>query len=193
MKIIVLCILSFISGRALSLHISSPNLNLLSRYSSQRLFPTGWKCYGRGSSSTLKFEKSDSGTVNLVGEDAATFDIQKQNPIAWSQFLIAVSGVLGSLFYVWIYNGGPQLGDAYKDIMESISGGNSTLTITFMLAFFAFCHSGLASLRPYGENIVGARVWRYIFAIVSLPLAFSSIVYFINHRYGISLLVCVPL
>jgi zeta-carotene isomerase len=57
-----------------------------------------------------------------------------------------------------------------------------------MLGFFAVCHSGLASLRPFAEEIIGARAWRVIFALVSLPLAFSSIVYFINHRYdGIQL------
>lgn len=139
----------------------------------------------------LSFEKnsdnptsSSSGSSSsvLVGEDAATFDLAEQKPIAWIQFLIAVSGVLGGLFYVWLYEGGPQLGQAFKDVMENIAGGDSTLAITFMLAFFAICHSGLASLRPLAEEIVGPRVWRYIFAIVSLPLAFSSIVYFINHR-----------
>eukprot|EP01036_Dinobryon_divergens_P024892 gene24892-33384_t len=143
----------------------------------------------------LSFEKnsdnpSSSGSSSgvLVGEDAATFDLAEQKPIAWIQFLIAVSGVLGGIFYVWLYEGGPQLGQAFKDVMENIAGGDSTLAITFMLAFFAICHSGLASLRPLAEEIVGPRVWRYVFAIVSLPLAFSSIVYFINHRYdGIQL------
>lgn len=138
----------------------------------------------------LNFEKnSDSPTSSsgssssvLVGEDAATFDLTEQKPIAWIQFLIAVSGVLGGLFYVWLYESGPQWGQAFKDITENIAGGDSTLAITYMLAFFAICHSGLASLRPLAEEIVGPRVWRYIFAIVSLPLAFSSIVYFINHR-----------
>jgi zeta-carotene isomerase len=37
--------------------------------------------------------------------------------------------------------------------------------------------------RPWGEEIIGARAWRVLFAWVSLPLAFSCIVYFINHRY----------
>mmetsp|Transcript_33640 Transcript_33640/g.48807 ORF Transcript_33640/g.48807 Transcript_33640/m.48807 type:complete len:360 (-) Transcript_33640:76-1155(-) len=137
----------------------------------------------------LSFEPNrESETLVLVGEDAAKFDLSQQNPTAWIQFFVAVSGVLGSLFYVWLYSSGPQLGEQFKNWMESIAGGDSTLTITYMLFFFAICHSGLASLRPYAEQIVGARVWRYIFALVSLPLAFSSIVYFINHRYdGIQL------
>jgi len=134
----------------------------------------------------LNFEKNSDGPISsssaLVGEDAATFDLSEQKPIAWIQFLIAVSGVLGGIFYVWLYESGPQWGQAFKDIIESVAGGDSTLAITYMLAFFAVCHSGLASLRPFAEEIVGPRVWRYIFAIVSLPLAFSSIVYFINHR-----------
>ena len=38
------------------------------------------------------------------------------------------------------------------------------------------------------QQIIGERAWRVLFALVSLPLAFSSIVYFINHRYdGIQL------
>jgi zeta-carotene isomerase len=67
--------------------------------------------------------------------------------------------------------------------MEGLAGGDSTLTITYMLGFFAVAHSGLASLRPAGEQIIGARAWRVLFALVSLPLALSCIVYFINHRY----------
>merc|ERR1711983_393703 len=42
-------------------------------------------------------------------------------------------------------------------------------------------HSGLAGLRPYGEEIIGSRSWRVIYASVSLPLALSCISYFINH------------
>ena len=141
--------------------------------------------YGIQSEGTKLFFEKNSGapSVDFVGEDAASFDLSSQKPIAWIQFLIAVSGVLGGLFYVWLYDQGPQLGQLFKDTIERIAGGDSTLTITYMLAFFAVCHSGLASLRPFAEEIVGPRVWRYIFAIVSLPLAFSSIVYFINHRF----------
>ena len=50
-----------------------------------------------------------------------------------------------------------------------------------MLTFFAVSHSGLAGLRPYAEEIVGARAWRVVFALVSLPLALSCLSYFVNH------------
>lgn len=33
------------------------------------------------------------------------------------------------------------------------------------------------------ERIVGARAWRVVFALVSLPLAATCIIYWINHRY----------
>ena len=50
-----------------------------------------------------------------------------------------------------------------------------------MLLVFAVTHSGLAALRPYAEEVVGARAWRVVFATISLPLALSCISYFINH------------
>jgi uncharacterized membrane protein len=34
-----------------------------------------------------------------------------------------------------------------------------------------------------GEDLIGARVYRVIFAAISLPLAVAAVVYFINHRY----------
>jgi hypothetical protein len=35
-----------------------------------------------------------------------------------------------------------------------------------------------------GEALVGARAYRVLFALVSLPLALVCVVYFINHRYS---------
>lgn len=52
-----------------------------------------------------------------------------------------------------------------------------------MLLGFAIAHSGLAALRPRGEKWLGARLYRILFALVSLPLAVLLIIYFINHRY----------
>lgn len=52
-----------------------------------------------------------------------------------------------------------------------------------LLVVFAIAHSGLASLRPYGEKIIGPRLYRVLFALVSLPLATVLIIYFFNHRY----------
>jgi len=52
-----------------------------------------------------------------------------------------------------------------------------------LLATFAIAHSGLAALRPRAEKIIGARLYRVFFALVSLPLATCLIIYFFNHRY----------
>jgi len=48
---------------------------------------------------------------------------------------------------------------------------------------FAIAHSGGAALRPWAEKYIGPRVYRIIFALVSLPLAVILIIYFFNHRY----------
>jgi uncharacterized membrane protein len=48
---------------------------------------------------------------------------------------------------------------------------------------FALAHSGGAALRPWAEKHIGARSYRIIFALVSLPLAVVLIIYFFNHRY----------
>jgi uncharacterized membrane protein len=52
-----------------------------------------------------------------------------------------------------------------------------------LLGVFAIAHSGLAALRPQGEKLIGARAYRVLFALVSIPLASVLIIYFINHRY----------
>ena len=52
-----------------------------------------------------------------------------------------------------------------------------------MLLGFAITHSGLAALRPWGEKRIGPRLYRILFALVSLPLAVVLIIYFFNHRY----------
>jgi uncharacterized membrane protein len=52
-----------------------------------------------------------------------------------------------------------------------------------LLLGFAVAHSGLASLRVRGEAIIGARLYRVLFALVSIPLAVILVVYFFNHRY----------
>ena len=52
-----------------------------------------------------------------------------------------------------------------------------------LILLFAIAHSGLASLRIKAEQIIGARAYRVIFALVSLPLAAAMLIYFFNHRY----------
>lgn len=98
---------------------------------------------------------SDMSERELIGEDAATFSLAQQSFQEWGTFLVAVGGIISFLFYVWIYSGGPLLGDKFKEVMEGLAGGDSTLTITYMLLFFAVSHSGLATVRPAAEKIVG--------------------------------------
>ncbi|MEM9539483.1 MAG: NnrU family protein [Cyanobacteria bacterium P01_E01_bin.42] len=52
-----------------------------------------------------------------------------------------------------------------------------------LLSGFAIAHSGLAGLRSWGEDKIGARLYRVFFALVSIPFATVLIVYFFNHRY----------
>lgn len=59
----------------------------------------------------------------------------------------------------------------------------SHFTMFGLLVGFAIAHSGLAALRSWGEARIGARLYRVLFALVSLPLATVLIIYFINHRY----------
>ena len=51
-----------------------------------------------------------------------------------------------------------------------------------LLVGFAVLHSGLAALRIKGEALIGARAYRVLFALVSLPAAGLLIIYFFNHR-----------
>lgn len=60
---------------------------------------------------------------------------------------------------------------------------SSHLVMSILLLGFAIAHSGLAAFRPWGEKYIGARLYRVLFALVSLPLAIVLIIYFINHRY----------
>jgi uncharacterized membrane protein len=62
------------------------------------------------------------------------------------------------------------------------------LTVSHLVMFglllgFAIAHSGLAALRSQGEKLVGARLYRIFFALVSIPFAVVLIGYFIQHRY----------
>ena len=55
--------------------------------------------------------------------------------------------------------------------------------ILALLLGFAVAHSGLAALRSWGESKIGARLYRVLFALVSIPFATILIIYFFNHRY----------
>ena len=59
----------------------------------------------------------------------------------------------------------------------------SHFMILGLLVGFAIAHSGLAAMRPWAEKHIGPRLYRILFAGVSLPLAVILIIYFFNHRY----------
>jgi len=52
-----------------------------------------------------------------------------------------------------------------------------------LLLGFAVIHSGGAALRVWGEERIGARAWRLLFAALSIPSAVLVIGYFLAHRY----------
>jgi uncharacterized membrane protein len=52
-----------------------------------------------------------------------------------------------------------------------------------LLVVFALIHSGGASLRAWGEERIGARLWRLLFAGLSIPSAVVVVGYFLAHRY----------
>ncbi|XP_051149713.1 15-cis-zeta-carotene isomerase, chloroplastic-like [Andrographis paniculata] len=119
--------------------------------------------------------------TSLVGEDSAKFDPSQQKVSSWLYF----SGVLGLVLYVlnvtWIDNS-TGFGKSYIDAVSRISDSPEVVMLVLTL-IFAVVHSGLASLRDTGEKLIGERAYRVLFAGLSLPLALSTIVYFINHRY----------
>jgi zeta-carotene isomerase len=103
---------------------------------------------------------------------------------SWIKFSAATGFVLIALSYLWFIPGGPAWGDVFLDGTQAAIGTTDpAATIFAMLTIFAVAHSGLAGLRPYAEEIVGARAWRVVFACVSLPLALSCISYFVNHAH----------
>lgn len=120
-------------------------------------------------------------TEFLVGEDSAEFDLSKQKISSWIYFTAILGIVLFVLNVAWIDNS-TGFGKAFIDAVSSVSDSHEVVMLTLTL-IFAVVHSGLASLRDTGERIVGERAYRVLFAGISLPLAVSTVVYFINHRY----------
>jgi zeta-carotene isomerase len=131
---------------------------------------------------------SDRTNDLMIGEDAGVFDIQKEEwgklgERGWFTFSVAVGTILTAVAILWIY---PPTGyaDDFLAGLEEFTGGNNPHLVTLCFGIiFPIVHSGLASLRPLGEQVVGARVWRVIFAFPSLCLAYSWITYFIAHAH----------
>jgi zeta-carotene isomerase len=184
------CIRSSICSRQSRSHIRSR----IQRRASQEpppppLLPQGGEQGGFVNPVGLVVRSQASSRVGdlFVGEDAAMFDWADEKMGAlggrdWLTFFAAVGTILSALAVLWIYPA-TGYGDDFLAWLEGAVGGNSHLvTLAFGLIFPAV-HSGLASLRPYGERVVGKRTWRVIFAWPSLCLAYSWIMYFIAHAH----------
>ena len=59
----------------------------------------------------------------------------------------------------------------------------TSLIILLLILIFAVIHSGGAALRGKAESIMGPRLWRLCFVLLSLPSAVILISYFLAHRY----------
>lgn len=112
-------------------------------------------------------------------EDAAYFSLSKETVVSWMIFGAAVSVVLASLYVLWIRSDTGYCDD-FLAIFEQLDPHLATLALGLI---FSVAHSGLAALRPRAETIVGPRAWRVFFALVSLPLAYAWIIFFVVHRY----------
>jgi len=135
----------------------------------------------------LESQSSDRSADPMVGEDAGMFKWTDEKMGAlgdrnWLTFIAAVGAILSVLGVLWIYPS-TGYGDDFVAYLERLAGGNSHLVTLAFGLIFPIVHSGLASLRPYAEQLTGARLWRVIFASCSLPLAYSWIVYYISHAH----------
>ncbi|KAJ8755261.1 hypothetical protein K2173_019059 [Erythroxylum novogranatense] len=117
----------------------------------------------------------------FVGEDSAVFDLGDQKLSSWIYFSVILGVVLFVLNVVWIDNS-TGYGKEFIQAVSALSDSPEVVMLILIL-IFATVHSGLASLRDVGEKFIGERAFRVLFAGVSLPLAVSTVVYFINHRY----------
>ncbi|XP_016196953.1 15-cis-zeta-carotene isomerase, chloroplastic [Arachis ipaensis] len=118
---------------------------------------------------------------SLVGEDSAAFELGQQKLSSWVYFSVILGTVLFVLNVAWI-DDSTGFGKAFVDAVSGVSDSHEVVMLILIL-IFACVHSGLASLRDSGEKLIGERAYRVLFAGISLPLALSTIVYFINHRY----------
>lgn len=67
-------------------------------------------------------------------------------------------------------------------VLAPVSQHSSWVMLALLLGF-AVLHSGGAALRSWAEERIGARAWRLIFALASVPAAGLLIAYFLAHRY----------
>ncbi|CAM8918082.1 unnamed protein product [Rhodiola kirilowii] len=136
---------------------------------------------GRASIEGERDNTADDDDLLLIGEKSAEFDLGKQKITSWIYFGLVLGVVLFVLNVIWIDNS-TGFGKDFVDAVGSISDSHEVVMLLLIL-IFAGVHSGLASVRDAGEKLIGERAFRVLFAGLSLPLAVSTVVYFINHRY----------
>jgi zeta-carotene isomerase len=130
---------------------------------------------------------SDRSNDLMIGEDAGTFSINDEEwgelgESGWFTFSAAVGTILTAVAVLWVYHP-TGYSDDFVAFLETIAGGNPHIVTLLFGIIFPLVHSGLASLRPLGEQVVGARIWRVIFAFPSLCLSYTWITYFISHAH----------
>eukprot|EP00529_Nitzschia_sp_RCC80_P020328 CAMPEP_0113515098 /NCGR_PEP_ID=MMETSP0014_2-20120614/40759_1 /TAXON_ID=2857 /ORGANISM="Nitzschia sp." /LENGTH=403 /DNA_ID=CAMNT_0000411635 /DNA_START=102 /DNA_END=1313 /DNA_ORIENTATION=+ /assembly_acc=CAM_ASM_000159 len=138
---------------------------------------------------TVSVPSEDWGNDLQIGEDAGTFDIRSEEwgqlgERGWATFTAAVATILTAVAVLWVVPSTGYSDDFVHFLETDVANGNPHIVTLIMGIIFPIVHSGLASLRPYGEQIVGARMWRVIFAFPSLCLAYTWIVYFIGHVHS---------
>ncbi|XP_077228054.1 15-cis-zeta-carotene isomerase [Tasmannia lanceolata] len=131
--------------------------------------------------SASETDGNNSEEFPVTGEDSAAFDLGEQKLISWVYFTGILGVVLFALDVLWI-DPSTGYGKAFVDSLSGISESPEAVML-ILIFIFATVHSGMASLRDAGEKLIGERAYRVLFAGISLPLALSTIVYFINHRY----------
>ena len=130
---------------------------------------------------------------DLVGEDAAFFDVEKQTTKSWTLFTGLLLGVLGLMYVVrpatlpqrqlgfifcccctqlplhcvqaWV---DPDTGVA-NNFLDSLKGisSNPEVVMLLILGVFAASHSGLAYLRPWGK----LHALNTLYKFANLPIA----------------------
>lgn len=137
----------------------------------------------RGRSNSYPFQPrtacsgSDSSTraeVGSIPEDCSADDTRADAPAPGSAFYLGTAGFFALLALATT---------AIIDKSVPSASMDSHYIMLCLVGLFAAAHSGLASLRPRAVQIVGERVYRVFFALVSIPGAVATISYFIAHRY----------
>lgn len=155
------------------------------------------RCRGRGSPRWLgraRVEGSGASDFHLLetpspsrnlevesGEDSASFRLSDQRARSWQAFAAILSASSALVYVCWMEGG---LGARYVEAVEALAGNDETAAMLCLVFLFGLAHSGLAAFRPAGERVVGKRAYRVGFALASLPLALTTVMYFVNHRYS---------